>query len=802
MAQTQPNTDAATRDLLARYAAQFGAGTAHTDEMLHSDGSVKPVWAGFMSHLANLSPEALALRFARGDQYLRDAGVLFRQYDETLSSEREWPLSHIPVLMGEDEWRTLSEGLVERAELLDFVLRDFYGDNTLVSSGQLPATLLGRNPAWLRPMVGARQTDAPALNTVSFDIGRGPDGKWWVISDLVEAPSTAGFAIENRIAMTRVFPNFFNTANIQRLAGFFQEFQQTLFALKGQTEGEIALLSPGPMNQNYAEHAYLARYLGLLLVEGEDLIVQNGKAMVRTVAGAKPVSLLWNRLPSEMIDPLELNAASMLGATGLVQALRDGTLSTVNMVGAGVLETRALMAFLPKIARARLGRPLALPNIATWWCGQAGQRDHVLAHASRMMIGDAFSTTPLMADAATVPLGGATDGARLAQMLAGNGHALVGQEAVTLSTTPAIEDGVLVARPMSIRVSLGRTASGWSVLPGGYAKISGGADAKALAMQRGGKVADVWVTSPQKVPAPRLLSQEKRAITRSSTQAILPSRAADNLFWLGRYVERSEQNMRLFRAHFARLSDGADAGDALPVFLRSVLMDGAPAQAHRMAQRFSEPLAMGLKAASRISDRFSPDGMMALRGLVDDMRKLDAQPVPLDDVPVQISGLLRQITGFAGLVHENMYRSDGWRFLSLGVSLERAAHMCAVLAACMDTNAPEGAIDLALELGDSVVSHRARFVVWANPASVTDLLALDPQNPRAVRYHLGRTNEHLTHLPRQGEGHNLSRVARLVLRAQTRLATARPEDVTVPFLNALRSDILEISSALNAHYLV
>ncbi|MEL6523805.1 MAG: circularly permuted type 2 ATP-grasp protein, partial [Pseudomonadota bacterium] len=324
---------------MERYAAQVGNGAAHSDELLAADGSIKPVWAGFFEHLAKLTPEQLGSRFARGDQYLRDAGVLFRQYDESLSSEREWPLSHIPVLLGEEEWQTISTGLIERANLLEYVLRDFYGENTLVSSGQLPATLLSQNPAWLRPMVGVGRKDKHLLNTLSFEIGRGPDGKWWVISDLIEAPSTVGFAIENRIAMSRVFPNFFNRANIHRLAGYFKEFQQTLLELKGRREGEIALLSPGPMNQNYAEHAYLARYLGLLLVEGEDLIVQDGQALVRTVAGPKPISLLWSRLPSHMFDPLELSPDSMLGTPGLVQAVRGGKLRTVNFVGAGVLET-------------------------------------------------------------------------------------------------------------------------------------------------------------------------------------------------------------------------------------------------------------------------------------------------------------------------------------------------------------------------------------------------------------------------------------------------------------------------------
>ncbi|MFK7881203.1 circularly permuted type 2 ATP-grasp protein [Roseobacter sp.] len=793
-AQTGPS-------LLASYSAQS---PPLNDEMLFPDGQVKPVWASFFEHLSRLSPEDLALRFSRGDQYLRDAGVLFRQYDETLSTEREWPLSHIPVIIGEDEWQVISDGLIERADLLEYILQDFYGDNTLVTSGQLPAKLLSQNPAWLRPMVGVVKQGTHLLNTLSFEIGRGPDGKWWVSSDLIEAPSTAGFAVENRIAMGRVFPNFFAGANIHRLAGYFQEFQQRLMNIRGRTPGEVALLSPGPMNQNYAEHSYMARYLGLLLVEGEDLIVQDGKAMVRTVAGLKPVSLLWNRLPSAMFDPLELDSSSMLGAAGLVEAIRSGALRTVNMVGAGVLETRALMAFLPKIAQAHLGRALALPNIATWWCGQDSQRDHVIANSARMMVGDAFSTVPLMADPRTTVFGDPSDGShaqQLADHLKSNGHNLVGQEAVTLSTTPVWEDDRLAARPMCIRISMGRTEEGWAVMPGGYARISAGDDAKALAMQRGGKVADVWVTSQSKVETPSLLSVSKNAVTRSLTHALLPSRAADNLFWLGRYVERSEQNMRIFRAYFARICDGADHTDTMPTFIRDDLMGGVASNASAIAARFGEPLGLALQSASRISDRFSPDGMMALRGLVTEAKALDAKHVPLEDATVQISRLLRQVTGFAGLVHENMYRSDGWRFLSIGISLERAANMCDLLAACLSAEPSSGALDLALEIGDSVVSHRTRFQIAASAGSVTDLLALDPRNPRAIRYHITRSKNHIANLPTRHEDHHMSHVARQVLLLETQLATSEPALISPDVLTQVKQDIWAISDTLNAYHL-
>jgi uncharacterized circularly permuted ATP-grasp superfamily protein/uncharacterized alpha-E superfamily protein len=781
-----------TPALLANYANATGG----RDEMLDAQGRVKPVWGAFMSHICSLGTDELTKRFARGNQYLRDAGVLYRQYDESVSTEREWPLSHIPVILTEAEWAHIAKGLTQRANLLELVVRDLYGDNQLVADGDLPATLLAQNPAWLRPLVGVKPAARHCLNLLSFEIGRGPDNNWWVISDLIEAPSTAGFALENRMAMTRAFPNHFAEANIHRLAGFFQEFQKTLFAMRGKTDGEIAILSPGQMNQNYAEHAYIARYLGLLLVEGEDLTVQNGRAMVRTVAGPKPVTLLWNRLPGALCDPLELDPDSLLGTPGLLEALRNQNLRMVNMLGSGVLETRALMAFFPKFAPKLLGEPLAMPNIATWWCGQQNARDYVLGNRNRMMIGSAFSTLPLMSSPESTAIAPQQTG--LSERLQAFGAELVGQEAVTLSTTPTIENGQLVARPLSLRIFMARTSSGWQVMPGGYARVSAGHDAKAFAMQQGGKVADVWVVGDQPVQKPTMLPSAQSL--RQTANRALPSRAADNLFWLGRYVERAELNMRLFRAYFARINDGATDASALLRFLRAGPMDNAaPA---KFALRFGDPLTQALRAAAKIGDRFSTDGMMALRDLVAQSDSFSSRITPPEELPREVSILLRQIAGFAGLVHENMYNSDGWRFLSLGMSLERASSMAKTLSHLTAPDAPEGALDLALEIGDSVITHHTRFSIFADPTSVLDLLALDDQNPRSIRYHISRAHRHIAELPGHAENHRLTRTARQVLLLETQLATADANSLSPESLTQMTYDIWALADTLTATHLV
>ncbi|MDF1853875.1 circularly permuted type 2 ATP-grasp protein [Pseudooceanicola sp.] len=787
-----------TGHLLANYRAQV----TDRDEMLRPDGSLRPVWADLLNHISGFGAEELQRRFARGDQYLRNAGVLFRKYDDSVSSERDWPLSHMPVLLDETEWATISAGLIQRADLLEDVVRDLYGANTLVASGQLPATLLTQNPAWLRPMVGVTPASGQFLNFLSFEIGRGPNGKWWVIGDMIEAPGGAGFAVENRVAMRRVFPNFFANANIHRLAGFFQDFQQSLLDLRGTKDGEVAVLSPGPMNEGYFEHAYLARYLGLLLVEGEDLIVQDGVAMVRTVAGPKPLSLLWRRLNSALCDPLELNAKSALGTPGLLDAVRRQNLNVVNALGSGVLETRALMAFMPKFSRALRGEALLMPNIATWWCGQNKEQAHVIANRATMMIGSAYSTAPLMSDEGGVLL--STEfkdqkDAAIADMLRNRGRDLVGQEAVTLSTAPVWENGQLVPRPMCLRVFLGRTDAGWQVMPGGYARVSAGNDATAFAMQRGGQVADVWINSAAPVPLTSMLSNRSGAHPLSR---VLPSRAADNLFWMGRYIERAEMNMRLYRAYFARLRDGETHDAPLLEHMRRTLLAEAAPVANEMAALFEAPLKDALQAAGKVGDRFSPDGMMALKDLNRLVQEHRAQNVPLDEEPMAMSQLLRHITGFSGLVHENMYRSLGWRFLSLGTSIERAANMCTLLSQLAGPEAPEGALDLALEIGDSVISHRTRFSIIASSASVCDLLALDGRNPRSIHYHLSRIRTHIHELPGNSNEYALTDLGRKALQLETDLSVQRARDFDPASLIAVRSEVWALSDLLGSAHLV
>src|SRR5580704_7261312 len=361
------------------------------DEMMDDGGRVRAHWRSFLSMLAGLGPEEINRRFAAADRYLRSSGVFYRVYEDAAGIERPWPLSHVPLIIEPAEWRQLEAGVIQRAELLEAVLADAYGPALLTSEGRLPAALIAGNPEFLRPLVGVAAPAGAHLRFYAVDVGRGADGRWWVLNDRAQAPSGAGYVIENRLALSQAIPDIYRTARVERVAPFFQAFQAELFALNRQDDARTCLLTPGPLNETYFEHAYLARYLGLLLVDGEDLIVRDDGVFIRTVSGLRRTEVILRRVDADFSDPLELNAASRLGVAGLLQAVRDGRIVIVNSLGAGLVEARAMLAFLPALAPIVLGAELKMPNVATWWLGRPEVREEMIGKLSGMVVAAAFT---------------------------------------------------------------------------------------------------------------------------------------------------------------------------------------------------------------------------------------------------------------------------------------------------------------------------------------------------------------------------------------------------------------------------
>ena len=710
------------------------------DELLDEEGRVRPVWRPFVEGFSGLSEESLKRRTARGEQYLHDAGVFFRRHGAAGGGGRTWPFSPVPLILHERDWRRLADGLVQRAGLLEAVAADLYGENRLVAEGLLPAEPVAASPAWLRPLVGVRPASGHWLHFLAFDVARRPDGRWRVLRDRTDSPAGAGTALETRLATQRVFQDLFREAHAHRLAGFFRAFRDAMGALDRVGGGRVGMLTAGPGGANYFEHAYLARYLGFMLFEGEDIAVENGVATVRTVAGPRPLGVLWRRLRAGRADPLELDETSGAGVPGLVSAIRDGALAAVNALGAGVLEDPALTPFLPGIAERRGGPPAGAPE--GWWA----------------------------ADAAPA----------------------------ALSAAPVWTDGAVRAEPVTLRLFLARTAEGWRVMPGGYARL-GGAAGGAPAPDRG-SVADIWVVGDEPVPVDTMAARPSDAYVRP-LPGTLPSRAADNLFWLGRYVERAEAAIRLLRALHLRMAETGARDSPLLASLRDYLRELPLDPGEAVPQELLRTLDSALVCASRVHDRFSIDGWTALRNLNEAAEEMARTARAGDDTARIMTALLHRLAGLSGLVHENMYRFTGWRFLILGRELERASGMASALAHFADPGAPEGALDLAMEVGDCTMTYQRRYSLGAQRNMAVDLMVFDTMNPRSILFLLDRMRGLIALLPGAETHGVMSPLARAALRAHAAIAVETPETVDRAALTALERRLDGLSDLLSGAYL-
>ena len=790
------------------------------DEMMDGDGRVRPHWQPFLSMLAALGGDEINRRFAAADRYLRDSGVFYRVYEDAAGIERPWPLSHIPLIIDPTEWRQLEAGLIQRAELLEAVLADSYGPGTLTRDGRLPAALIAGNPEFLRPLVGVAPPGGAHLRFYAVDVGRGADGKWWVFNDRAQAPSGAGYTIENRLALSRAIPDIYRTARVERVAPFFQTLQAELFALNRRDDARIGLLTPGPMNETYFEHAYLARYLGLLLVEGEDLVAEDDGVFIRTVSGLRRTEVLLRRIDADFADPLELNAASRLGVPGLLQAVRDGKIVIINALGAGLVEARAMLAFLPALAPVVLGAELKMPNVATWWLGRAETRKEMIGKLDSMVIAPAF--TEQFSDP---PFSSEIDGAKLddaqrrtlMQSIGDRGIDFVVQEAVTLSSMPVWRDGKLQPRPFTLRLFVARVGDGWQVLPAGFVRIADDLDARAVSLQRGAATADAWVLSHGPVAETTLLPTPERMPVQRAT-GLLPSRAADNLFWVGRYVERAEATLRLVRALINRVAEADAAAAPVVASIGSLLSawNAIPPDTHDAPATFtaravltrgdlegSLPRLSGAAraAASMIRDRFSPDAWRAINDLATMMSTPLAAGPTESAIAERVESGLRTISALSGLAQENMTRLAGWRFLELGRRIERALLTCRVTRVFAQPGAVEGGLDVLLELADSQISYRQRYVMIAALAPVIDLVMLDPNNPRSVVFQLDRIENHLGALPKRGSDGRLSPVQQIAAGVATRLRTTEAAAIDETLIFEVEQALMNLSDAISAAYL-
>jgi uncharacterized circularly permuted ATP-grasp superfamily protein/uncharacterized alpha-E superfamily protein len=732
------------------------------DELLAPDGSIRDTWKSALGSEDFASPATLETRWRAAERMIREHGVTYNVYDDPRGMARPWPLDPVPAIIPVADWQVLEAGLIQRTRLLERLAADLYGEQSALHSGLLPPGLVFANPGFIRPCHGTQPADGRQLHLIGFDVGRLPDGSWVVLDDRTQAPSGAGYALENRMVISRNLPEAFRAQPVARLASFFRALRGMLIQAasiaarnsRGDgSEPRIVLLTPGPYNETYFEHAYLARYLGFPLVTGADLTVRYDRVYLKTLGGLQPVDGILRRLDADYCDPLWLRPDSTLGVPGLIAAARRGHVAICNPLGAGIVEGAGLLPYLPALARRLIGEDLILPQAETRWLGAQGALDGIDAELDQLVVKPAFSglnQAPRFGD----ELDGPARAALLAELAASPGRHAV-QRRLALSCTPVWQDGALVSRPLVLRTYVAATADGGHmVMPGGLARVSTESRTPVVSLQRGGGSKDCWVLTDRREeyvslwqsPSEHVHDETTEALRRSGTD--LPSRVADNLFWLGRYAERSEVTVRFARA--LRQRAGPDlanaASPAAPILAQGLIALGidlptdGPSLVRFQPSQFQAALAPPIealhRAATSVRDRLSNDTWRALNALPA-LGNLDQ--------------MLARLAAFNGLVMENMTRGLGWRFLEIGRRLERAYQTLNAIRLLGSQQGPaeEACLEALLEICDSSMTYRSRYFSGLRAAAVFDLVLADDSNPRAVAFQCAAIVEHVASLPRE-----------------------------------------------------
>lgn len=809
------STDEATADVdlfgldpktspLALYALDRSRGDIYAD----ASPEVAEKWNTFARAISGSSGIADYLK-----RHVEDLGLGYRLTGD--EQERPWPLNPMPVIIGAEEWRQVEEGLVQRAELLERVIADIYGEQRLVAEGHLPAPVITGSRNFTRKMVGVPPPMGRYLHVYGVDLARGPDGSWRVLADRVRLPLGIGYALENRIALSRGTGSLLSSIGARRLAEFFDAMRRGIAATCAREDPRIALLTPGRFNQAYAEQAHLARYLGFALVEGRDLLVQDSKLFVRTIAGLKRVDALWRWINARNLDPLAFDSRSAIGVADLFSAWEGGNLVTANWPGAGVVEARAMSAFLPRLAEVLNGEPLKLPNLATWWCGQEWERDHVSAHLDDLMVSSAFrSKIEGLPDGRTRPGASFTGADRTALLEAMERRPMdyTGQEVIHVGTTPFWTGDHFVPRSFTVRTFLARDENGcWCMMPGGLARLSQAGELRTPLMGEGDQSADVCIVDDApdaKVAIPPTLSPP--AVRRAAK--ILPSQAADNLFWLGRYSERAQTTARVVRALLAASSTQSihPVSKTVPERLAGLLarwgaIESAEGTPEELASAALGDTEHGGSLITLVGNTRQIARLLRDRLFVDSWRIINRPmpgylPLDSDSMSDAAERLMERFAAVSGMTAESMSRTAAWRFLDMGVRVERASLALQATLEMVPGSASADDLTALLDLFDCHYLYRNRYLAIPFIAPVLDMVLLDPDQPRGLAHQVGVLAEHIAALPTLRADGMPEPPMRLVRAIEARLAALDAEAVDHEMLEDLLTDIFGLSDAIAQRY--
>ena len=810
------------------------------DEMLVAEGDIRGHWHHLMRALDMLGPDELQRRREEAWRLIRENDVTYNIYGDPGGMSRPWKLDLVPLLIESEQWQGIEAGLMQRAELLNLVLQDLYGSRQLIKKGLVPPELVYGHPGFLNPCVNIPMPGSHALTFYAADLVRDAHGEFNVLSDRAQAPSGAGYALENRMVISRVLPSLFRDSHTHRLANFFRATRHALNRMSPVQDEEpnVVLLSPGPANEAYFEHAYLSTYLGYTLVEGSDLTVRDNRVWLSTLEGLHPVDVIMRRMDDAYCDPVELRDDSYLGVPGLTNVARQGNVGISNPLGSGVLENPALLGLLPRLSKHLLGEELRIPSVPVWWCGEKSQREYVLSNLASMVIKPIYSGL----DEKFI-FGAELSRKQLAQLrdrISHRPHLYVGQQAMSMSTVPVLEKDGLKPRHTVLRSFLVADEHDYMAMPGGLTRVSSEENKLVVSNQAGGISKDTWILATEPEQFVSLLSERQQARLAPDKGGEVSGRVADNMFWTGRYAERAEFSSRILRLALQYVETGeSEEAYAFRHLVRSVtnplsLYPVDDAAISKEFEQLKEELLSALLDETRVDsllqtlnaflrsvrsvrDRLSSDTWRVINLVDEELQSLkwvtsDTLPDALDEMDELVTAL----TAFSGLTQENMTRGRSWRFLDIGRRLERSLQvtrlMQATLIQVLDVEDQSVLADSMLAIVDSMMTYRRRYRYGIQIPQLLDLVICDENNPRSLAYQLSLLEQHITQLPQQNQTGSRSELERLSLETATlirladvnRLAMQDEEtgqrETLSNFLSVLNQRLPALSDALTAAY--
>ena len=747
------------------------------DDACAEDGSVKPEWSYLLNSLGDLGLKALQDRQQISRRILRDDGATYNIYSQDGNPSNRWELDLVPHVIGSDDWASIEAGLLERAELFNLMLRDLYGERSLLRHGVLPPEAILSHGGFLRACQGIQLPGEHELILHAVDMVRQRDGNMCVLSDRTQVPSGAGYVLENRTVMSRVFPSLFRDSHVHRIASFFQRLRTKLTSLSPSNDiPRIVVLTPGGQNENYFEHSYLANYLGFSLVQSGDLVVRNGFVWMKSLEGLTRVDVILRRVDDVFCDPVELRSDSQLGVPGLLEVIRAGNVIMANPLGSGVLENPILLKYLPEISKSLLGREPRLASVKTYWCGDDSDLKYVTDNIRQLIIKPAYRGSGIQS-----VWGGDLTEQQLNKLLAtihNKRYQYVAQERLEKTHIPSLSAESLEPRPHILRSFAVATDSSYMVMPGGLTRIGMQPQGKVISMQSGSPSKDTWVTAtePERTEEISTVADSIQASMESPLFS-LPSRVVENLYWLGRYAERAETSLRFLRTVFIMLNgEEPISPNARKILLHAVTeitttQPGFIGASEELLANPDEELLLIIKdnkrmgsirstlnamlsSADESKELLSTDTMRVINDLRDALDNLDQDLAGgLTSAPEEaLDPLVTALIALSGLMQESMVRGVGWRFMELGKRVERALQTIntinSLIIPVTGKTDQTTLLTALLTTMEVLITFRRRNRNRSGIEMGLELVMLDSGNPRSLLFQLEKLQQHLADLPK------------------------------------------------------